>query len=504
MQDEDIPLELTTLYFASEVLKLPLYDWQAEVLTVFERSFNERVKVSLCTPNSAGKSERCVATVTLWWLAIHPRGKVVITSKSGLQIDTQIWPALKAHQGKVQWKFTERKIETPTGGLCILFTTDESSRAEGHHQVGESWDGPVLIIVDEAKSVDEDIFMALDRCSYRAIFYASSPGLMAGRFYKSQTDPMMGFYRRRVGLLECPHILQSKIDDIVNMYGSDHPFTRSTLHGEFMTADERSVFDQAGMDRIKTLVEAAKPKHGTLTINENGIIWQEDSQGWLTVWEMPQVGLAYLGCLDTCKNEQAKAAKDPDEHAFFILRKAHKDYSGRLVNTRVACRIRPPCRWGAKVLAEKIALVHKWYGDPMIVPEINAGLDVLVKLQDEGMTIYQRQQFDRVNPGRTVRINGWFTDTKTRPILVDAIRDFVREQTLDCECPQVLDQMRSFAYNNDGKACAISGCHDDTILSLGIGLANLDSASVYIEKPVIQFVPPWLQQEQRKANGAVN
>ena len=226
--------------FAESTLALPLYPWQRDLLDSFSTPA-AITKAALCTPNGAGKSERIVATLALWWLAAHPRGKVVITTKDSKQLDNQVFPAIRRHEGTFHdWKFVSRLITTPAGGRCVLFTTDEPGRAEGWHKEDDTL-GPLLIIVDEAKSVPDLIFQAIDRCTYNALLYVSSPGVKTGRFYNVFAKPA-GFLTRQVGLKDCPHIPPARIDDITRTYGPDHPFTLSTLHGEFMDEDGETIF----------------------------------------------------------------------------------------------------------------------------------------------------------------------------------------------------------------------------------------------------------------------
>ncbi len=53
-----------------------------------------------------------------------------------------------------------------------------------------------------------------------------------------------------ISLHDCPHIPKEKIDDTIKQYGEHHPFTRSTLYGEFMDSDDqhRHVFDLADIE----------------------------------------------------------------------------------------------------------------------------------------------------------------------------------------------------------------------------------------------------------------
>jgi phage terminase large subunit len=249
----------TPVGFARQVLGLALYLWQAIVLSWFENTL-ELVKGSVCTPNGAGKSAVIDAALALWWIAVHPQGIVVITSKDSKQLDNQLWPALTRHKGKFPaFEFIERMVRNGTGGFIIGFTTDDPGRVEGWHKLND-FTGPLLIIEDEAKSVLDAIDMATDRCTYNAKLTSSSPGLTEGFFYKTQTTNAgelydakgfkeagpasreYGYKAMRVGLVDCPHIPKSRINAILEQYGPDHWFTRSTLFGEFTDADSDTLF----------------------------------------------------------------------------------------------------------------------------------------------------------------------------------------------------------------------------------------------------------------------
>lgn len=252
------------IWFAEEVLKQPLYLWQDWTLTQIEDP-RKRAKVSLAAPNGSGKSERVIATAALWWVWAHLRATVVITTKDGKQLDNQIWPAIRKHAEKFpEWKFNERFCSTPTGGRIICFTTDEPGRAEGWHKENDSA-GPLLMIVDEAKSVEEGIFQAIDRCTYNALLLISSTGLRQGRFYDSHNSLAASFKTRRVKLEECPHIPKERIDDVIAMYGRDHPFVKSTLFSEFMSQDDECSFLLTLEQFEACVLSPPKIKKGTRT-----------------------------------------------------------------------------------------------------------------------------------------------------------------------------------------------------------------------------------------------
>lgn len=230
----DLDIEASFLTFAYEVLGLDLYDWQIDAIEPFDDASNSLIQVSLATPNGSGKSSVVVPTLVLGWLALYRKGRVVLTSADAKQVDGQIMPAIESHRAKFpEWTFLNRRVSTPTGGNFVAFTTDQAGRAEGWHKLNDT-EGPLLMIVDEAKSVTEDIYAAIDRCSYNGIFLASSPGKMSGTFYRTQKEPQLGYNAISVGLKDCPHITQDKIDRIIAKHGPNSPFTRSALHGEFV------------------------------------------------------------------------------------------------------------------------------------------------------------------------------------------------------------------------------------------------------------------------------
>jgi hypothetical protein len=246
----------------------------------------------------------------------------------------------------------------------------------------------------------------------------------------------------------------------------------------FLTSG-RPVFQLEGMARLETMSVDARPRIGRLEETGNGKVafYDDKEDGWVVLYEEPTPGHSYIAPLDTCRNAQAEGAKDPDCHSFWVLRKRITKADGVTLNTRAACRIRHPCRWEPAVLCSKIALILKWYGSPLVVPEMNAGDDEMNRLRDMGFNIYRRQKFDRINPGKTLKVMGWLTDDKTRPDIVSALQEHVREQSLDLECPVAVSQFRTFERNALGKACAKSGCHDDDVMAIGIGLVCIEHAT---------------------------
>lgn len=235
----------------------PIYenDLQRQVVDALD---GQRPRVSVRTANGAGKTTTLIPTPVLWWMALHPRAKVVMTSGVERQVRGQLFPALKAHARKLGgWKFNDADIEAPNGSMAIGFSTNDGGRFEGWHGNKNALydlfkhDGPLMIVVDEAKSVAPTIFEAIDRCTYQALLLASSCGGSAGDFYKSHTTDARFFRTFQIASCHCPHADHDKNRDLILKRGIDDPLVRSKVFAEFMSGEAGAVVP---MEAVRALI----------------------------------------------------------------------------------------------------------------------------------------------------------------------------------------------------------------------------------------------------------
>jgi len=241
-----LPIEVTTAGFAALKLGLEPYDWQIRALEPLERATGPegtRQNITIRAPNGSGKDSVIIPTAALWWIYFHPQGRVAITTQSALQMREQTIPNLELSLKRLKWPDPVRspywKLTVPEGGSITCFVTNTGERAEGWHQREDS---PLLLIINEAKKIDEEIFRGLDRWTPNAVMMISSPGVRSGRFWESHTKNSGLWQRVKAGLVDCPHIPQERIDFIIATHGKDSPHTQSTLYGEFMDSEEGELF----------------------------------------------------------------------------------------------------------------------------------------------------------------------------------------------------------------------------------------------------------------------
>jgi phage terminase large subunit len=196
---------------------------------------------TLLAANESGKTTRIAAPLVLWFFLAFPMGKCVLTSGSWLQIQTQLFPAILAHSNKFEgWNFNSTDFQTRKGGECVAFSTKDPGRFEGHHSDGP--DKPLLMILDEAKSISDGIFQAVERCRPTYLLIMSSSGLAQGFFFNSHTKDAKYWRRHVITAFDCPHISKQTIDRQIEKWGENHPLIRSMIYSEFVdTADGATI-----------------------------------------------------------------------------------------------------------------------------------------------------------------------------------------------------------------------------------------------------------------------
>ena len=256
-------------------------------------------------------------------------------------------------------------------------------------------------------------------------------------------------------------------------------------------ASGRPRFNAEGLAHLEAVakVNAGRETRGVLEENKDGgVVFQERGSEEAYVWvaERPKAGLRYVSFIDPCTGAQSEGSQYPDAHAAGIIRAGYFDDRNIWQNTRVVATIDVPngCRWDDELIAEKLDRLSKWYGGCEIIVEANKGLGVIAQLQKRGANLYEREKQNAMYPGKRLKVPGWDTNNETRPLVVNELANYIREQTLDCTYSPAIQEMRNFIVNDRGKAEAKNGKHDDWVLGIGIGLFCIDHASQLMpEKP---------------------
>lgn len=251
---------------------LALYGWQANI---FRDMVVPGVREAVVTPNESGKTAVVIPVLGLSWMAAFPGAQVVSTSGVERQITEELWPVLRAALGPYpEWQITtELKITAPrVRGLppatWTAFTTKDPNYAEGFHsRTYRDRDGnlvyaPLLIIIDEAKSITQDMFDAFTRCDPDAWLVISTSGEDSGPFFSCfstlRGDP---WKCREIGWDDCPHLkVGRKLETrqaLIRKRGLLDPFVMSFVFGKFFRGGGRVVFEN--LDRVRNCMNGLVP-----------------------------------------------------------------------------------------------------------------------------------------------------------------------------------------------------------------------------------------------------
>jgi len=127
--------------------------------------------------------------------------------------------------------------------------------------------------------------------------------------------------------------------------------------------------------------------------------------------------------------------------------------------------------------------VGKEYGNALLVVEnIGIGISVLEKLEllnysnlyysIKGSHEYVEQEVAYTNSSS---VPGFSTTTKTRPLIVAKMEEFIRNKLIIIHSSRLCNEMETFIWSN-GKPQAMRGYNDDLIMSMAIGCWVRDTA----------------------------
>jgi len=257
---------------------IKLHKWQIQTLMQiggqpvpgseekFRPTKEEPLFYNLVAANGSGKDAFIISVVAVWFAISGIRRRCIITSKSHDQLKNQTYKYISDLAKEANIYFGEKIFEIVefhckselTGSEIKCFVTDEAGSAEGYHPFPEFPNAEMMVIINEAKSISDELFQAFSRFTgYNYWLEISSPGGASGRFYNrskaGEVWPLplkLGkFYTRYITAYECPHISQSHIDTMRAEYGETHELFRSSILAEFTSADDSVVIPEYKIQR---------------------------------------------------------------------------------------------------------------------------------------------------------------------------------------------------------------------------------------------------------------
>ena len=178
----------------------------------------------------------------------------------------------------------------------------------------------------------------------------------------------------------------------------------------------------------------------------------------LTVWRMPRTGREYRIGADVSEGIEV-GSRDTDYSVAVVLDAETYEECATL-----RTKIDPD------LFAWQLTALGRWYNEALLTVESNNhGLVTLKFLQE--FHNYPNLYFDKTldeRSNRATRKIGFKTSVKSKPVLVDYLRELLRERELVVHSPRVIDELQTFVFLPNGKTAAQLGSHDDCVMALAL------------------------------------
>lgn len=180
-------------------------------------------------------------------------------------------------------------------------------------------------------------------------------------------------------------------------------------------------------------------------------------EGDLQVWNRPLKGKEYRIGVDV--SEGLEIGRDTDWSVAVVL-DANSYEEVAMLRTKI----------DPDLLAWQLTSIGRWYNNAQLfVERNNHGLVTLKFLSDVHLypNIYSEKILDE-RSSRTARKIGFHTTVKSKPLIIDYLKELIREREITLHSPKVIDELQTFANMPNGKMAAQPGSHDDCVMALAI------------------------------------
>ena len=226
--------------FAQDVLKVKLWGKQEDVLSAL---VNHR-RVAVKSGNGLGKGF-CASVAILWFLYYHEPAIVLSTAPTFRQVRHVLWRQIRRLHRRASdvlgGKMLDTRWELAEDRYALGLSADSGDQFQGFHCDN------LLIVVDEAEGVDDDIYEAIEAVMTSAdprLLLIGNPTTVSGAFRRAFYQERHLYHTITISALESPNVLADKVvipgltsaqwvDEHRETWGEDNPIYRARVLGEF-------------------------------------------------------------------------------------------------------------------------------------------------------------------------------------------------------------------------------------------------------------------------------
>jgi hypothetical protein len=246
--------------------------------------------------------------------------------------------------------------------------------------------------------------------------------------------------------------INNKCNGDIDMFHQEYPSTPE----EAFIVSGRPVFPVNKLKEYQNV--CTKPERiGYLKEINNCVYIDDDAKGYLRIWKTPEKDKFYVVGADV-----AEGLITGDYSVGIVL---DEDYE--------LC-----ASWHGHIdpdlFGDELVKLCRYYNDAYLGIEVNNHGHTTLRrvINKEYWNLYFQKTYNKVNDAITSK-PGWATNKRTKPLMIDRLCEFIREQWLKLTWDMLISEMFTYVRADDGSTNAQNGCNDDTVMALAIALQML-------------------------------
>ena len=231
--------------FVYEMLGAKPFDYQAEFLNALAKGTR---KMSVKSGHGTGKSTTA-AWAMLWFLLLRYPCKVVVTAPTSSQLFDAMFAELKRWINELP-KELQQLLNVKSDRVELVsapaeaFISCRTARAETPEALAGVHSDNVLLIVDEASGVPEQVFEAAagSTSGHNATtLMLSNPTRSSGTFFESHNRMSHTWWTRTWSCKDSPLVSDEFVDEMLLRYGETSNAFLVRVLGEFPLSDDNTI-----------------------------------------------------------------------------------------------------------------------------------------------------------------------------------------------------------------------------------------------------------------------
>ena len=231
--------------FVENVLKVKPDPWQAELM---EQVAQGTRKISVRSGHGTGKSTVASWTILWYFLTKHPC-KIVLTAPTSSQLFDALFSEVKSWVKKLP-DALQNLLEVTSDRIVLIpapqdkFISVRTSRAEVPEAMAGIHSANVLLVVDEASGIPEQVFEAAAgsmSAESACTIMLGNPVRTSGTFYESHHRLKSEWYTMHVSCVDSPRVSKEFVKEMAIRYGEDSSAFNVRVLGEFPKTDDETI-----------------------------------------------------------------------------------------------------------------------------------------------------------------------------------------------------------------------------------------------------------------------